>query len=351
MYGVTARLPVDIENSCLDALEWEPLANTDRQSDRLREMTLSIENLRKTAQKNLGEAQLKQKKAYDLKHKAPTYNVGDKVLRYNRRRDTRMGDKLGNRFMGPYQIHEVLGRGVYRLKDGETVLKQIVNATNLKIWHPASPLSSPSKVPTPDPSPQAESPQRGTDSKTKSPERRDPQSPPESTPQKKKRPGMWIDSLNLTVEDHDILMSGGWLNDRLIDAVNSLVAKSVGAEANQSTLLVQTAKGFKPVEHETVLVLHDANHWITVACAGGQVLYADSMGGKISQCVSLQVRQLFSHMQDKRGRIPVMQVVCDRQMNSSDCGVYAAAVAFDVACDGANYLGPQICCGADEEAP
>jgi len=43
-----------------------------------------------------------------------------------------MGDKLQPRFARPYVIVEVLGRGVYRLKDGDKELKQVINATNLK---------------------------------------------------------------------------------------------------------------------------------------------------------------------------------------------------------------------------
>ncbi len=73
---------------------------------------------------------------YDLKHEGPQYNVGDKVLKYNRRRDTRMGDKLAVRLAGPYVIHSVLGRGVYQLRQGETFLKKTVNATNLKMFKP-----------------------------------------------------------------------------------------------------------------------------------------------------------------------------------------------------------------------
>ena len=49
-----------------------------------------------------------------------------KLLKYNRSRDTRKGDKLKPRYTGPYVICDVglLGRGVYRLKDGDKVLTQ-----------------------------------------------------------------------------------------------------------------------------------------------------------------------------------------------------------------------------------
>ena len=41
-------------------------------------------------------------------------------------------------------IHELLGKGVYRLRDGDNVLKQTANAANLKRYHEqVSPSSSP----------------------------------------------------------------------------------------------------------------------------------------------------------------------------------------------------------------
>lgn len=103
------------------------------------------------AKENISNAQARQKKAFDLKRKKPEYNVGDKVLRYNRRRDTRMGDKLQPRFYGPFIVAEVLGRGVYRLtKENGEDIKQSVNATNLKPWvEQVSPSSTPQKQRTP----------------------------------------------------------------------------------------------------------------------------------------------------------------------------------------------------------
>ena len=71
---------------------------------------------------------------YDIKHKGPEFKVGDKVLKYNRRRDTRMGDKLAPRFSGPYVVEDMLCKGVYRLRQGDVVLKKTVNGTNLKLY-------------------------------------------------------------------------------------------------------------------------------------------------------------------------------------------------------------------------
>ncbi len=53
-----------------------------------------------------------------------------------------MGDKLTPRYLGPYVIEEVLGKGVYRLRDDKGPLKQIANACNLKVWNEAPSTTS-----------------------------------------------------------------------------------------------------------------------------------------------------------------------------------------------------------------
>jgi len=64
-------------------------------------------------------------------------------------------------------------------------------------------------------------------------------SSPESSPTVAVQP--WIPG------DRDLLISGAWLNDKLMDACNTLVARHTGNDNNQSTLLVQgPGSGFKP---------------------------------------------------------------------------------------------------------
>jgi len=142
LYGVKPRLPIDLADSgdC-DTADLDAEARTERAI----QFAEGLQSHRKTAQENITAAQSKQKNRYDLKHAPPTYKVGDKVLKYYRRRDTRKGDKLKPRYTGPYVICDVglLGRGVYRLKDGDKVLTQAANATNLKLRRDHSPPSSP----------------------------------------------------------------------------------------------------------------------------------------------------------------------------------------------------------------
>ena len=63
-------------------------------NDRATSLACQCAAARTAARQNIEKAQAVQKERYDLKHKKAEFQVGDKVLRYNRRRNTRMGDKL-----------------------------------------------------------------------------------------------------------------------------------------------------------------------------------------------------------------------------------------------------------------
>jgi len=71
---------------------------------------------------NIKTAQAQQKATFDVKGKAPTYDIGDKVLRYNRRRtqpwatscnhDTMAGPIRYCRDTGPWCVSPAKGRWV-----------------------------------------------------------------------------------------------------------------------------------------------------------------------------------------------------------------------------------------------
>lgn len=60
--------------------------------------------------------------------------VGTTVLLKNSRRETKKGDKMQPRWLGPYIIHADLGKGVYKITNPETgkVLQTAVNQCRLK---------------------------------------------------------------------------------------------------------------------------------------------------------------------------------------------------------------------------
>jgi hypothetical protein len=403
MYGVRPRLPYDLERSG-DATHDEN-APEDLQ-ERAENILEGIKATRDEAMDNIQKAQANQKERYDLKHQGPTYRVGDKVLKYDRRKDTRMGGKLDERYLGPYVVHEVTARGCYRLADGDKIMKQMVNAINLKPFHePTSPSNTPRKGSNPTtpqatptkghpanpradtprkrtpgsprttPStPQSHTPRKGTPRSpvttplSPSAPKRKPATPSNKTPTTpqaqstttkpktpfyRKTPGFmgdateqpatgpapvsptvadWLPALNLNADDRHVLLSGQWLNDKLMDACNDLVARHIGLDSNQSTLLVQGAGGFRPISGDVIQALHDTNHWVACASLGGRLYFADSAHRPISGSVAGQLRQLFPAKVKLNGGIEVTVLPSDTQPNGSDCGLYAAAFMFQWAC-------------------
>jgi len=126
----------------------------------------------------------------------------------------------------------------------------------------------------------------------------------------------------------DIERTDGWLNDKVIDAVNGLVGKHLGQTSTQSSILVQGPTGFSSNNAESIQIVHDINHWVATACIGEKVLVADSLGkATLSERVKAQLQQLYSSQITDSG-MEVTMVPCPRQTNGADCGVYAAAVAY-----------------------
>jgi hypothetical protein len=222
--------------------------------------------------------------------------VGDKVLKCHTRKGTRMGDKLEPRFAGPYVIHEVLGKGVYKLVGvSGKVHKNKINACNLRRWHEKKEKLA--NISDTQAKPEEESDCADLDDNTQ----HDP---------------MWIPSFHLRDSDKKLLEAGDWLNDRIIDAVNKLVAIQMNNSCNfQTTLLRQTIDGFRAVDANTVQILHDTNHWITVASTDSGIVFADSMRGSISDNVKRQMKQLFQNkcdIQSERTRPKQLHRVSER---------------------------------------
>jgi len=65
-------------------------------------------------------------------------------------------------------------------------------------------------------------------------------------------------------------------NDRHIDAINTLVAKQIGSNAVQTTVMAQAPTGFDAVTEESFQVVYAASHWVAAACVDGQVVIAVS---------------------------------------------------------------------------
>ena len=209
-------------------------------------------------------------------------------------------------------------------------MKQVVNAINLKLWHEQTCLASPSKSSSSPPV----SPSKRSNSPPLSPS-----TPPTASTSNESSclhtlPSalVWIEDLGLTTADKELLLSDAWLSDRIIDAVNALVSQCIGSERNQSTVLAQSQVGFDPVYAEFIQILHDKNHWVTTAVIGDDVIYADSLNrSAVSKTMARQMKQLYALKLNKSGQLNVAIVPCAKQPNAHDCGLYAAAFAFQLA--------------------
>ena len=65
---------------------------------------------------NVGDAQKRQKKHYDAKHKQGTYEVGSLVLIRNMKKLSKKGDKMELNWTGPYEVAECIGNNNYHLR-------------------------------------------------------------------------------------------------------------------------------------------------------------------------------------------------------------------------------------------
>ena len=101
--------------------------------------TQTMVSIHKKALQNIKVAQGRQKKYYDLKHCTDRgkYKVGALVLLKNSKKLSRKGSKLEPNWTGPYCIHEVVGKGLYRLRSSTNstrVLSRKYNITRLKLY-------------------------------------------------------------------------------------------------------------------------------------------------------------------------------------------------------------------------
>ena len=118
LYGREARLPIE---QLLSSTPTSTEENTPDAPADLEAMVQHMTNLRqatsKKAMENITKAQQRQKRNYDKRHDAEPLKPGEKVLLKNMKNSHRMGGKLEERWVGPYEIEELVKKGVYRLRN------------------------------------------------------------------------------------------------------------------------------------------------------------------------------------------------------------------------------------------
>ncbi|XP_019857055.1 PREDICTED: uncharacterized protein LOC109585419 [Amphimedon queenslandica] len=157
MFGRKAILPIDLQEGSTPSV---PM-NQDEIAEAIEVMTNNRIDIFENVKENIAKAQNKQKKLYDMKHSNPCkFKIGASVLVKDFRRKKRRGGKLDGRWLGPfaipyrktkvattlrgcdpvvatlkflYGIVEDCGKGFYRLKNRQKIIKR-VNGAHLKIY-------------------------------------------------------------------------------------------------------------------------------------------------------------------------------------------------------------------------
>ena len=73
---------------------------------------------------NISKAQERQKKEYNARHQPLQFQEGDVVLLRNMRNEARKGGKLERAWCGPYTISAVLPKGLYRLRNDDSIINR-----------------------------------------------------------------------------------------------------------------------------------------------------------------------------------------------------------------------------------
>lgn len=99
--------------------------------------TEKMQQILEKAKYNIVKAQQRQKEVYDRKHFYPeVYKLGTVVLKKDFSRKKRKGGKLDEKWLGPFTIIGVLGRGLYRLQAvNSTEIIPRVNGVHLKPYN------------------------------------------------------------------------------------------------------------------------------------------------------------------------------------------------------------------------
>ena len=98
---------------------------------------INLTNKRIEALENIEKSQIQQKRRHDTKIKGETkFEIGDKILLKDAAKEKQWSGKLSQKWKGPYYIHDIIGKGAYKLRtiDGK-VLKTSYNIKHLKKYY------------------------------------------------------------------------------------------------------------------------------------------------------------------------------------------------------------------------
>jgi len=186
-------------------------------------------------------------------------------------------------------------------------LKQVINATNLKRW--IEPPTSPSKT----------SPTKSTPSPSKVVDISSDGNSPVVRPSL-----LRIPELQLTQAERCDLLACEWTNDKLVDAVNKLLAAHVSTDLAQSSVLAQSS--FAAVRSDTIQIFYDTNNWVATAFVEDEIYVANSQPTTSHRWFRNNLKNcMYRHRVSATGSLAVNMVQCSQQRNYKDCASFASA--------------------------
>ena len=110
-----------------------PINYDEALTKRTYEIINKMNNEQIKAQENIEKGQEQQKSRH--KKESTKLKIGDKVLVHRTNLQTNFSAKLEEKWIGPYYIHDVLQRNVYKLRnlDGKLV-KNVIHGNRLKLF-------------------------------------------------------------------------------------------------------------------------------------------------------------------------------------------------------------------------
>ena len=132
--------------------------------------------------------------------------------------------------------------------------------------------------------------------------------------------------------DLALLDEGKWLNDNIIHAAQTILARQFPKQAGfQYTQRFKSTEWPVASQGKGTIQIHNVTncHWVTSTHSGGAIRVFDSLyGGELSDDFKKQLLCLYG---EKKKKLQVQVVRVQQQQGTSDCGVYAVAYAVDIA--------------------
>ena len=146
-----------------------------------------------------------------------------------------------------------------------------------------------------------------------------------------KHPWLQNELITLYESEKDIVESGDWLTDNIIDAAQKILAaqfKAQFGEAGFQSVGLGSTFAFEVESDEFVQILHNGcNHWLTISSVGTtpcQMLVYDSMYPSAGQTTKQQIACL---MRVTEPNLTLTFADVQMQAGGSDCGPFALAFA------------------------